>query len=209
MRVKAQILTDAGVYPIVVSDVIDQVGAYNAIMLGLDECQLFDGADEMEGKLIHISVKAILKHVIISDLEEDTPAVEPSENTRQEGPITFHAAITFLDQPWYVEGIRYVYQERPGKFCSIFLPQTIDSSPALQRADERTLASMLAGWRLNRGDTINDFTVLVPPGELSPQQAISYCQDYIKQLKTETPHVAEEMTAKAWYGHSRNAEQQE
>ena len=207
MKVRAQILTDSGVYPVVLRDVTDQMSAYNAIMLGLDEQQLFEGADELDGKLVSICNGAQIKHIVMSALEEDEPLIGPPspEYARQEGPVAFTAMTSYLGRSLTISGIRYIYQKRAGLFGSIYLPQDINGKPALDLIDIKNIQGIVTSWRRNLGDNPTDFIVLVPPGELSVTQAAEYCQDYVKLLKAETPHVAREMTAKAYWGHKRSS----
>jgi len=169
---------------------------------------VFEGADDREGQLIFIAGgKESIKHIAILPNEEIPTVEEPTSYYRQqEGPVQFTAHTSFLGQATIIQGVRYICPKQAGLFGSIYLPLEINGKPAMDQLNEASVKKAVIDWRLQLGDNPRDFIVLVPPGELSPEQSVEYCVDYLKVLRADTPYVAEEKTAKAYFGFKPNAD---
>lgn len=169
---------------------------------------LFQGAEAREGQVIFINGGAnAVKHIVLLGAMPETPAVEEAApEDWKEGPRTFFMVTNFASQTVRIQGLAYNYLNNRrlshSTQSSVYVPILVNDKPALDVISLNNLQDLMI--RYLKDDLQYDYTVLVPPDALTWAQAEEYAADWIKEELKDTPYVAQEKTAKAWYGHKRS-----
>lgn len=215
MDIKVEVQTEYERFVIVIPNVPEsltpgQLGGQTVshILTAVDEGKtLFQGAETREGQVIFINGGAnAVKHIVLLGVMPETPAVEDAAPEGwKEGPHTFLMTTNFASQTVRIQGLKYNYLQPanpgPPQSC-VYMPMLVNDKPALEVIGLNNLQALID--RYLRSDAQFDYTVLVPPGAVTWEQAVEYAADWVKEELKETPYVAQEKTAKAWYGHKRS-----
>jgi len=178
----------------------------NVLTAVADGKTVFQGADAREGQLIFINGgPTAVKHVVLLGAVPQAPAVEDaSPEGWEEGPHSFVMTSNFASQTVVIKGLAYNYlnptnQGSPQE-C-VYVPISVNDRPALDALGLENLRNLMFNYLKDRTEP---HVILIPPGVITWEQAVEYAADWVTEELHNTPYVAKEKTAKAWYGHSRS-----